>query len=249
MSEQSTVVSVVTKSLRGGSLFLKRCFVLASVCIAIYVVVGCCIFPDWWFGLLWGGHFDRGYMRDALIVLRDQYFLLLISIVVVAFVAVVVGTVFKTHLLRFIDRRGGRVVVITAFVLITTALIVYHTQALPYEAQAAIDIDRGVLNLIEQQLMLVYVVPRVAAPVDFHFLDKGRVDTMYNQIEPELIEKERTVANTESTKGKAGISAGPLTAEVEGGKDATSTSSFARATFSVERKIVGLAFNGRESGR
>jgi hypothetical protein len=236
VSELPTAVSVATKSLKDGSLFLKRCLVLATVSIGVYVVIACCIYPDWWFGLLWGGQLNLGYVLGGLTYLRDQFFLLLIGIVVVAFAAVILGTIFKTHLFRLVDMHGGYIVVITAFVLTTTALIVYHTQASSHVTQASLDFDRVVLNSVEQQLILANIVPHVAAPVDFHFLDKDRVDVMYNQIEPELIENNRTVASTGSTKGKAGISAGPVTGEVEGGKGITSTSSFARAGFSVERK-------------
>jgi hypothetical protein len=61
---------------------------------------------------------------------------------------------------------------------------------------------------------------------------------MFSQIQSTLVEKERTVSTTGNVRGKVGAAAGLLSAEAEGGKSASLTSSFSRTGFSGERKCV-----------
>jgi hypothetical protein len=63
---------------------------------------------------------------------------------------------------------------------------------------------------------------------------------LFNQIQAELVESERTVNTAGNVGGKLGGVVGPLTAEVEAGRSASSTSSYQRLGFSDERKCIEL---------
>src|SRR6266478_1357112 len=81
--------------------FTKRAFALGAVAVTVYVAVGCVLFGAWWYGLLWGDQFNWHYVTDGLKVLLDEYFPIVIGIVIAAFVVLILGSIFKTSLFRF----------------------------------------------------------------------------------------------------------------------------------------------------
>src|SRR6266852_1720388 len=82
--------------------FTKRVLALGAVVVTVYVTVGSALFPDWWFYFLWGGKFNWNYVASGLSVLVDDYFWLVIGIVLVACGAFVLASFFKTRLFRFV---------------------------------------------------------------------------------------------------------------------------------------------------
>jgi hypothetical protein len=117
----------------------------------------------------------------------------------------------------------------------------HHTQRAGQELIRGLRVNLLEWDQVETFLRASNAAPHIAAPVDFQYIDKERVDALYNQIEPEITEKERKVGTSGSVKGKLGLGvSGTANAELEAGKEASATSSFARATFSSERKCVTL---------
>jgi len=164
--------------------------------------------------------------------------------VVAVCVAFALGALYKDRLFGFVDRFSGRILFATVVVPFTTILLVYHTQHSLYDLERSVETD---LLTIERSAKFMAQlegsnIPRhIPAPVPFQYIDRLRVDELYKQIEPDLIEKERTVATTGSLKGKVGVAvSGALNAEAEARKGISSTSSFARADFSSERKCIDL---------
>jgi hypothetical protein len=190
---------------------------------------------------MWGGQFSGHEVIDGVKFLLDEYFLLMISILVAACILVVMGNIFKVPLFRFVDKFAGRILFFTFAILVTAALIDYHTQALPFALGRSMQTNLMTLDNIMKFLAASNDPPHITSPVDFHYLDKERIDALFNQIEPDLIEKQRTVSTTGSTKAKVGVAVtGVVNAEAESGKGVASTSSFARASFSSERKCIEL---------
>jgi hypothetical protein len=166
---------------------------------------------------------------------------LVIGIVVAACAAVVLGIVFRARFFGFVDRFAGNITFASLVILFTSALIVYHTQRAQQELIHSLQVNLLEWDQVEAFLRASNVAPHVPTPVDFRYVDKERVDALYNQIEPDMPEKERTVATSGSIKGKVGVGvSGTLNAEAEAGKGVSSTSSFAHTTFSAERKCVIL---------
>jgi hypothetical protein len=221
--------------------FTKRAFALGAVAVTVYVTVGCVIFGGWWYGLLWDGEFNWSYVADGLKVLLDEYFFLSMCIVFAVVAAFILGSFFKLRLFRLVDKFAGRIVLATILILFTTAIVVYHTEKSQYDLQHAVELSVLTIDNIQKSLAASNSPPHIMPPVDFQYIDKSRVDELYNQIEPDLIEKERTVDKTHSAKGKlgAGVS-GVANGEAEVGKTESDKSTFERATFTTERKCVDL---------
>jgi hypothetical protein len=215
--------------------------VFASVGITLWFTAGCVLFPEWWFGFIWGGQFTWQTVTEGLKVLLDEYFSLLISILVAVCIVIVLSIAFKVRLFRFVDRFAGHILFVALALLFATALIDYHIQHIPYELNHTMQVDLMTLDNIQRFLAASNEPPHVASPIDFQYIDKERINALFNQIEPDLVEKERTVSTTGSLKGKVGVAVtGVLSAEAESGKGVASTSSFARASFSSERKCIEL---------
>jgi hypothetical protein len=223
-----------------GWVLTKRSFAIAAVAVTVYVMVGCALFADWWYRFLWDGKFNWYYVADGLKFLLDDYFPLSIGIVLTVCVVFALGSVFNARLFRYVDKFAGRIALAAVLLLFPTALIMYHTEKPLHDLLHATELNLMTMDNIQSFLAASNSPPHILPPVDFHYIDKNRVDELYNQIEPDLIEKERTVAKTTSAKGKVGVGVSAATAEAEAGKSESSTSSFARATFSTERKGVEL---------
>jgi len=86
--------------------------------------------------------------------------------------------------------------------------------------------------------------------VDFHYLDSDRVKALYNEIEQDLVEQQRTVGSTGTVTGKIGGQAGPVEAEIGGSKQQNSSSTYQHLEFSPERKcveVMNFVLKGNES--
>jgi hypothetical protein len=208
--------------------------------IAIYVLVGSCMYPDWWFGLLWGGEFNRNYISEGLASVPQEDFGLLLSAVIAAFLLVVLGLIFRTHVPRFLDRLGIYVLVTSVFALLITSLVVYRSQWFPYTIEQTMRLNLLTIQRANSSLALAgsNTAQHVAGPVDFHFIDTERILALYSQIESDLSEEKRVISSTGNIRGKVGVATGTVNAEAEASKGATSTSSFARTELSSSKKCI-----------
>ncbi len=216
---------------------VKRVFTLMSVVLAVYLLVGCWMFPDWWYGWLWQRQFaDPEYTAEGLHVLLDQYFWLVLTIIFLVLAAAVLGRIFKHRLFRIVDAAGGMIVLGSSAAVLLAFLFLYHTYHSD-QMNPLGDINE-LSERVQNELRLIYTSPVIGPPIDFDYINKERVDALYNQLEPELQEKERTVAQNSTDQAKVGAAGGGISAEVTKGKGASSTSSFARTHFSQERECI-----------
>ena len=80
--------------------------------------------------------------------------------------------------------------------------------------------------------------PMIQVPIDFHYLDNEKVKALFNEIEQDLVEQQRTVASTGTTTAKIGGKAGPIEGEIGGSKQQNLSSTYQRLEFSPERKCI-----------
>jgi hypothetical protein len=225
--------------------FARRALVTLSPVLALYVLVGSCSDPYWWFGLLWGGHFNRQYVADGLGSELSSDFTLVMSVVIAGFVLIMFGLIFRTHVLHFVDKFGVYVLVTSGFVLLTTSLVVYRTQWLPYISEQTMQTDLLIIRRANSWLALSgsNTAQHVAGPVDFHFVDTERIVALYSQIESDLSEEKRVVSSTGNIRGKVGVATGAVNAEAEAAKESTATSSFAKTALSSSKKCLSVMNN------
>ena len=218
---------------------VKRVITLSVISVAAYVLIGCWMFPDWWYEWFWQAGFkDPDYNLQALQILLDDYFWLVLTVIVAIFFAGLLGKVFRRSLFRVVDAFGGFIVFIVALSLVTVSLFLYH--AYHGRGSSVADEMAKISEQTTQQLdnlNILYVVG-IRTPIDFDYIDRERVDALYNQLEPELVEKERTISDNAASQTKLGVGGSGVTAEVQQGKSSTSTSSFSRPHFSQERECI-----------
>jgi hypothetical protein len=103
---------------------VKRILALASSAIALYVVVGCWMFGPWCYSYVYEGEFkDPQNTFDALKVLCEQYFWLIVLMFVAVLLAVLLGSTWSVRLFRVLDGFGWRIT-FTAVWLVALALAV-----------------------------------------------------------------------------------------------------------------------------
>lgn len=217
----------------------KRIVTLSSVAVAVYVLIGCWMFPEWWYTWLWEGEFaDRTYNLEGFQILLGHFFGLVLTVVGVIFFAALLGRVFRTQLFRIVDAVGGFIVFVVALSLATAFLFLYHTYhgVGPNVLDEMAKVSEQTTNQLDS-LNILYVVS-IRTPIDFDYIDRERVDALYNQLEPELVEKERTISDNAASQAKLGVGGGGINAEGQQGKSSTSTSSFSRSHFSQERECI-----------
>jgi hypothetical protein len=218
---------------------LKRVVTLSALALAIYVFVGCWIFPVWWYEWLWKGEFQNAdYYLQALQILLDHFFWLVLIIIGGILVASLLGRIFKKQLFRFVDAFGGLIVFVLLLGLATTFIFLYHEHHWTgTDVWSEMEkVNEGTRNALDG-LNIIYF-PGIQTPIDFDYIDRERVDALYNQIEPELVEKERTISDNAASQSKLGVGGAGISAETQRGKTSTSTSSLSRPQFTQERECI-----------
>jgi hypothetical protein len=211
---------------------------MTVVCATLYAVVGCYIFGPWWFGFFWDSGFKSvDYIAIGTRILLDQYFFLVICIVVGFFSLAFVVMAFPTRLFAFLDRFSKVILSACIAALVIASLVVYHTQGWAYaEAKNAFwPTDMGELA---KKLRAGMDPPVIEPPIAFFYLNSQTVEALYGQLEPELEETSRDVKSSSELKGTAELAAGGGKVGVEGGKSGEQESRYDRSKFSTERKCL-----------
>lgn len=214
--------------------FFLRLTAAVAVLSTVYVVAGSILYPDWWFEYFWRGGFSDPSASAAALNSEVQEYPLSSLVVVFLFCALctLIGK-YKRVILPLIDRRWGWFVSGSAFTVVGVALIVCRFAGPSYTAweQVVASISRDISRRQSEG-------PNVVPPIDFLYLDSTRMDRLFNEIEPELIEKARTVGSTHSGGAKAEIGGPALSADLGVSTSEALTSAFERARFLPERECI-----------
>jgi hypothetical protein len=222
---------------------LKRFLVVFGTIATLYFAIGSYFFPEWYFGLFWGGKlWDRAWWKDAVSYWLDLHTGLLIAVIIVVFVVALLVYAFRRFFLPFIDRFAIRLALCLGVAISVTALLDHIYAKTSFENLERLEAAMSNLNSVIQQSVSFEVAEQsdLEAPIDFQYIHRPRVEALYSQLEPELVEKHRTVSAGESKSGKGSIVIGPAGGEIGGSKQEAATSSFERANFSPERKCLEI---------
>ena len=139
----------------------------------------------------------------------------------------------------FIDRWAAFLILGSVMGTMVTAFVLYQykqpSYVSPFEQQIVL-----YAAALKQIQATTPKFPTIQAPVDFQFLDKDRVEALYNQIEPDLVEEKRSVDTISDATAKAGVKVGIGEAELGGSKRQDANSTYQRVAFSPERQCVEL---------
>ena len=217
-----------------------RLLALASVALAIYVIVGSWMFRDWWYLLFWGGYANFQFVKTGLEVLVDDHFHLAIGIVIGFVVVVLAIAALRRWFVPFLDRFARLIVFCAVMAVLADALVVRHLREPSYEQAMALQQALAEVSQAYQRAESLATPAKIEPPIYFRYKDDVQVEALYNQIESELQLKERTVTGSSDSKGKAGVELGGANIGVEAGKASELKSTFTASQFSPDRKCIAV---------
>jgi hypothetical protein len=219
---------------------VKMWCILLSVAVAAYIVVGSCIFPDWWFALFWDrkrGLF-RG-IRKALRDLLDEHIWLLLLVVLFAFGVLIAGIALSRWLMPVTNRHSW-LILVPPFAILIDAIILYQLRKGPYRvAMAALAIVIKLLATL-QDLGTVSSGHKIVPPIHFHYVNSEAVEALYGQIEPDLKLAQRTVATTGALHGNVSVGLSKTNVGAEARRLTALEDKLTAIPFGVQRKCVDL---------
>lgn len=137
---------------------------------------------------------DRQYTLGGLKSLAVSSFSLVVTVfvaVLAILLAVVLGRDMQSHLFRVVDRFWWLIAIIAAWALAFALVFTLHAYH-PIGEYLGAKKQRN--EELSNQIRAVTSLPAVQTPIDFHYVESKRIDALYSQLEPELVEKQRTVA-------------------------------------------------------
>lgn len=222
---------------------LKRFLVGLGVLATVYFAVGALLFPDWYFGIFWGGKFlNHSWWKDGVSYWVDLHTGLLTLGIVFAFSVSLLAYNFRRLFLPFIDRFAVRLVLGSCVAVLVVALLDYKYARASFQRLTQLQIAMDNLKAAIQGTTAFGNTERseLEEPIYFQYLDQNRVEALYSQLEPELIERQRTISSDASISGKGSIAVGTAEGEVAAKEQEKATSQFERSTFSPERKCLEI---------
>ncbi len=212
-------------------LALRRATVLCSIVVALYTIIGSYLFAAWWYGFFWddrSGRLSLHYVTDGLRWLVDEAFWFAFGILIALICVILLGRLMKRRLFMAIDSAPWVILLCVWLAVAVDALVLRHTQADNY------------FPVVTEEIQGWYAPPQVVAPIYFHYVDTNRVESLYNQLEPELEVKEREVTGKSTLKADATAGVGETKLGVDVGSEKGTKSTYSRAKFTVDRKCIDV---------
>jgi hypothetical protein len=175
-------------------------------------------------------------LRD-LWTLPESSFSLFVIISLGAYLVIfVLSGRWRERVFDLLDKSWGFVIFTALWMLMMACVSVHHAYS---DVRARTEKEIAQINQqVSGELQHLTSLPAVQSPIAFLYLDSSRTEALYSQVEPELVEKQRTVATTANGRAKVDLQAGAASTELSTEKGKASTSSFARQDFSPERKCI-----------
>jgi hypothetical protein len=200
--------------------------------------VGSIWFPEWWYIAIWEGEvINTPYLGDGFSFLLNQELSKLFLIALVAAIVTVYLYFKRTQFKAAIDRFGVYAIIICFALLILDTLYLrqpkFREEALLIESITRS--GQAVLNAFKPQ-----VPPQILPPIDFFYIDDARVKDVFSEMEPELIETQRTISSKKTLGGSAGVEMGPAALKGEITKEGQESSKYERSENSAKRRCIEI---------
>lgn len=222
-----------------ATVFAKRFATLIVLCLAIYVAVGSCLFGGWWYGFFWDGQFAHfRWVEFGLRLLVSGYPLIVALAVVCGLLLFSVVMLAPRRLFAIIDRFTRPIIVGSVVTIVIAALVVYLTPSNLVDYGQLFPAMNASLATFDAQLEARLEEPGIDAPVYFHYLNTDAVDTLYNELKPELEETSRDIKSAADLKGGVEVGAGGSKVSIEGKKSEEEESKYNRPGFLPARQCL-----------
>lgn len=241
-----SVKMTLIESIKAVGRRVARVAALGAVFSAVYFVIGSYLYPAWFYDFAWHeGFLDFNESAYSLLGQVHEYPFTTASILLTLFIVALVIARYRGAVFALIDACWGRIVLGSAIAIAITSLTAYGLHKKIYDVVDAFKqsepfaLDESFLAP-KQQLI-------ISPPIDFVYLDVPSVDTLYNEIEPDLIEKIRIEGRASNVEGKAGIEGGIGSVSLGGNKERESKTTSERVEFSTPRKCLFVMTYARDN--
>ena len=219
-------------------LLFRTGVVMISV-LTVWVVVGSIWFPEWWYVAIWKGEIlYSAYLGYGFSFLLNSELTILLCITLAVAVAAVYSYIKRAQLATIIDRFGIVVLIVCMFSIAIDALYLHQPE---YVAAEALAESVAATSQAFLHAMTPLPPPQISAPIDFFYLDSARVDEIFSEMEPELIETQRTISSDSRIGGSASVNAGPASLKGDASKKKQESSTYTRGRSSAERECIQMA--------
>lgn len=206
--------------------------------VTVWLVIGSFWAPEWWYIAIWKGEVvSLSYLSFGFFTLLDREPTKLLYIALAAAVVAVYLYIKSAQLVAIIDRFGILAFILCASFVTIDALYLHQPEYVAEEALA-----ESVAASSQEMLHVLAPMPppQISAPVDFYYIDNVRVDEIFSEMKPDLVETQKTVSSNGKVSGKAGLNAGPASLDGEMSKEKQESSTYRRGESSVERECVQI---------
>jgi hypothetical protein len=219
---------------------LRRAVVVGVILGAVYFAIASLRYPNWSFEFVWRKSFldlSDGWLV-ALGEIEGHPYLVCLLLVSIFCAGLAVNRSWD-RLRPVIDRFSIWLVIGGLVIFFVTTLLIYASEG---ESHALLDhalrLDDDTIRSIDE--VLSPKRPNIDAPVDFLYLNRRSVEALFNEIEPDLVEKRRTVASKAKSEAKVGVAGEGLSADFTATKGRESTSSYEQVESAIQRKCLQL---------
>jgi hypothetical protein len=219
---------------------LLRAAAVGGSILTLWIVVGSVWFPEWWYAAIWRGDlFSSNYQGFGWSYLLDEERWLLFCLAAIAAAAAMLVHFRPSRFLAIVDRISAPSIIVCVLLLAFDAIYLHQPRfenkadLMEVSPQAFQSLVRGLQNVRA-------AAPEITAPVDFHYIDSSQVSGLYSEIEPELVETERSVSAGKKVAGSASVGAGAANLKAETSGEHQETSKYERIDATAERKCVLL---------
>jgi hypothetical protein len=223
-----------------------RPFAVAALVVAtIWLLVGSIAYPLFWFEFV----FKSGFHNWALWAYGFEYLLQHVSWLYFGLPIAACAILFVTHLWyrgisAFLMRHGFLIIMVCLIACFGDAYELNRTQRFNYEVSfglrkivdATLDLEKA---LVEMALPPARIVP----PVDFLYVDAGRVNTLYSELQPDLVEHERKISTERKAENSIGIERKPIEVKKDGETKTTEEHNFIATDPTVAKRTILLINN------
>jgi len=82
--------------------------------------------------------------------------------------------------------------------------------------------------------------PQILPPIDFFYIDDARVNDVFSEMAPELIETQRTISSKKNLSGSAGLKIGSADLKGEITKEGQESSKYERSEISAKHRCIDI---------
>ena len=217
----------------------SRCIAISAVLAATVFILLSCQNSGWsyefvWLGGIWS--FGRGWLYPLEQLKQHPYATaVLLS---TGFCGLLIARGRWAALAPRIERNWTWFLGAAAVSTMVASLIVYASEKSDYEALEAADLGFSLLIARAEHELSPRGKPNIRTPIDFEYLDRGHVEALYNQIQPELPVMRQTTEDTAALKGSVSVETPAVAVGIGKTKKKNSSASFERIQFLPERQCI-----------